>query len=147
MLDRETQDALTLGSTSFSAKANAYSPYSNFPVGAALLCSDGTIVKGASIDNASYSETICAERTAVVKAVSEGIRSFAALAVVSNIPHISPCGLCRQVIVEFCAPEMPVLLVTGDYLTSTGELKETTVGELFPEHDNYLGLQVASDFK
>ncbi|KAJ7042886.1 cytidine deaminase-like protein, partial [Mycena alexandri] len=113
MLSQEMQERLV--EAAFAAKANAYSPYSTFPVGAAVLCSDGRIVKGASIDNASYSETICAERTAIVKAVSEGTRSFAALAVVANVPHISPCGLCRQVIVEFCAPEMLVLLIPGDY--------------------------------
>ncbi|KAJ6554536.1 cytidine deaminase [Mycena capillaripes] len=122
----------------FEAKKNSYSRYSKFPVGAALLCSDGTIVKGASIENINYADTICAERTAIVKAVSEGIKSFAALAVVANVPHISPCGMCRQVIGEFCAPEMPVLLIPGDYLGSdspggeVGKLKETTFGELFP---------------
>ncbi|KAJ7146135.1 cytidine deaminase-like protein [Mycena epipterygia] len=122
------------------AKENAYSPYSKFPVGAALLTSDGTIFKGASIDNISYSATICAERTAIVKAVSEGSKSFSALAIVANVPAISPCGLCRQVIGEFCAPDMPVLLIPGGLSSSLREeeligLKETTVGELFPNND------------
>ncbi|KIM39569.1 hypothetical protein M413DRAFT_415552 [Hebeloma cylindrosporum] len=85
------------------AKEGAYSPHSQFPVGAALLTAEGRIIKGASIDNASYGETICAERTAMVKAVSEGVRSFIGLAVVSNVKSIiSPCGICRQFLREFC---------------------------------------------
>ncbi|EDR00366.1 uncharacterized protein LACBIDRAFT_154465, partial [Laccaria bicolor S238N-H82] len=95
------------------AKEGAYSPYSKFPVGAALLTREGTIVKGASIDNASYGETICAERTAIVKAVVsyDGVQEFIGLAVVANINSpIPPCGICRQVIREFCALDMPILL-------------------------------------
>ncbi|KAJ7222383.1 cytidine deaminase [Mycena pura] len=138
MLSQKIRNALV--EAALQGKTHAYAPYSNFPVGAALLCGDGTIVTGASIDNASWSLTICAERTALVKAVSEGIRSFTALAVVANVPHISPCGLCRQVIVEFCAPEMPVLLIPGDCgsncpLDEDDGLKETTVGALFPDND------------
>ncbi|KAK7055462.1 cytidine deaminase [Favolaschia claudopus] len=129
--ERQTMD---LVEAAFLGKQHAYSPYSNFPVGAALLCGNGTIVTGASIDNMSYGATICAERTAIVKAVSDGMKSFVALAIVANVEHISPCGLCRQVIAEFCAPEMPVLLVPGDYSEErNGGLKVTTVGELLPE--------------
>ncbi|KAF8886318.1 cytidine deaminase-like protein [Infundibulicybe gibba] len=73
----------------FEAKENTYSPYSKFPVGAALLAADGTIIKGANIENASYGGTVCAERTAVVKAVSDGIRSFIGLAVVTCAPKIT----------------------------------------------------------
>ncbi|KAJ7730689.1 cytidine deaminase [Mycena maculata] len=122
-----------LATAAIEAKGNAYSRYSNFPVGAALLAHDGTVIKGASIDNASYGATICAERTAIVKAVSDGFKSFAALAIVANVPRISPCGMCRQVIAEFCAPDMPVLLVPGDYPKEGSEVKETTFGELFPQ--------------
>ncbi|KAJ6463496.1 cytidine deaminase-like protein [Mycena sanguinolenta] len=147
-LSLSAQNKNELVRAAFEAKQFAYSPYSRFPVGAALLCRDGTIVKGASIDNMCYTETICAERTAIVKAVSEGITSFAALAIVANVQHISPCGLCRQVIVEFCALEMPIILIPGNYETESnltrddgvvGELKETTVRELFPDHDMALG--------
>ncbi|KIK70447.1 hypothetical protein GYMLUDRAFT_32463 [Collybiopsis luxurians FD-317 M1] len=121
----------------FEAKEFSYSPYSKFRVGAALLASDGTIIKGANIENASYGGTICAERTAIVKAASEGKRSFAALAVVTDVKSaISPCGLCRQVIREFCAQNMPILLVPADYPqpdSEKGGIKETSIGELLPD--------------
>ncbi|KIK05236.1 hypothetical protein K443DRAFT_368194 [Laccaria amethystina LaAM-08-1] len=113
-LTTEQRTKLILGA--LEAKERAYSPYSKFPVGAALLTRGGTIVKGASIDNASYGETICAERTAIVKAVSDGVQEFIGLAVVANINSpIPPCGICRQVIREFCALDMPILLVPGNY--------------------------------
>ncbi|GAW06615.1 cytidine deaminase [Lentinula edodes] len=119
----------------------SYSPYSKFRVGAALLASDGTIIKGANIENASYGGTICAERTAIVKSASEGKRSFAALAVVTDVKSaISPCGLCRQVIREFCAQDMPILLVPADYPQfnkDSGDaekgVKQTSIGELLPD--------------
>ncbi|KAK0432630.1 cytidine deaminase-like protein [Armillaria borealis] len=115
----------------FEAKDKAYSPYSHFPVGAALLALDGAIIRGCSVDNASYADTICAERVAIVKAVSDGITNFRGLAVTSNLfSAISPCGLCRQVLHEFCGPDMPILLVPGDYPSS--DVKETTLGRLFP---------------
>ncbi|KDR80984.1 hypothetical protein GALMADRAFT_241581 [Galerina marginata CBS 339.88] len=130
----------------FEAKKGSYSPYSKFPVGAALLSSDGSIIKGANIENASYGGTICAERTAIVKAASEGIRSFIGLAVVTNVNSaISPCGICRQVIREFCSLDMPILLVPGDYPQklevgqeqkpgyTEGGVKETTLGDLLPD--------------
>ncbi|KAJ7212231.1 cytidine deaminase, partial [Mycena pura] len=118
-----------------AAKKNTYSPYSKFPVGAALLAADGTIFKGANIENASYGGTICAERTAIVKAVSEGTKSFIALAVVTDVAApISPCGMCRQVIREFCAPDMPILLVPADYEPGVKDgVKETSISELLPD--------------
>ncbi|THH08434.1 hypothetical protein EW145_g2720 [Phellinidium pouzarii] len=136
------------------AREFAYNPYSRFRVGAALLSTSGDIIKGASIDNASYvcpeyrrrtdkdcsGGSICAERTAIVKAVSEGIREFTALAVTSDLTKaIPPCGLCRQVIREFCALDMPILLIPGNYLdTSIDEsekaiIKIRTVDELLPD--------------
>ncbi len=110
------------------AMENAYVPYSKFPVGAALLTADGEVVEGCNIENSAFSMTNCAERTAFFKAISEGTRSFAALAVTGNTEGpISPCGACRQVISEFCPSDMPV------YLTNTtGGILETTVGELLP---------------
>ncbi|WJY28498.1 MULTISPECIES: cytidine deaminase [Sporosarcina] len=110
------------------AMENAYVPYSKFPVGAALLTADGDIIEGCNIENSAYSMANCAERTAFFKAISEGTRSFAALAVTGNTEGpISPCGACRQVIAEFCPSDMPVFLTN-----TTGSILETTVGGLLP---------------
>ncbi|MGK7377802.1 cytidine deaminase [Planococcus sp. 1R117A] len=111
-----------------TARERAYVPYSKFKVGAALLTADGKVYHGCNIENAGYSMTNCAERTAMFKAVSEGDRKFTALAVVAETKGpVSPCGACRQVIAEFCAPDMPV------YLTNlNGDVQETTVSELLP---------------
>lgn len=88
----------------------SYSPYSNFKVGAALLCSDGTVFSGCNVENVSYGASNCAERTAVFKAVSEGHRSFEAIAIVSSSGDFTPpCGICRQVLSEF-SPSMTVVL-------------------------------------
>ncbi|MDI3547709.1 MAG: cytidine deaminase [Halanaerobiales bacterium] len=109
------------------ARKKAYTPYSHFPVGAALLTKEGKVFTGANIENASFSLTNCAERTAIFKAVSEGYRQFEALAVVADSERpISPCGACRQVINEF-AEDMPVIMTNlkGDVL----ELKSS---ELLP---------------
>ncbi|WP_216830048.1 cytidine deaminase [Alkalihalobacterium elongatum] len=111
-----------------SAREKAYVPYSKFPVGAALLTKDGQVFKGCNIENASYGLTNCAERTAVFKAVSEGVHSFSAIAIVADTERpVPPCGACRQVLTEFCSAEMPV------YLTNLkGNVQEITVGELLP---------------
>ncbi|KAA0957767.1 cytidine deaminase [Planococcus sp. ANT_H30] len=110
------------------ARGNAYVPYSKFPVGAALLTAEGKVYLGCNIENAGYSLTNCAERTAVFKAVSEGDKSFVALAVSADTSGpVSPCGACRQVLAEFCPPDMPV------YLTNLkGDVQETTISELLP---------------
>jgi cytidine deaminase len=101
------------------AREFAYAPYSDFRVGAALLCKNGKVYTGCNIENASYSPTNCAERTAFFKAVSEGERDFRAIAIVGNmkdaVPDIkefvSPCGVCRQVMAEFCNPgEFKIIL-------------------------------------
>jgi len=116
------------------AKEHSYSPYSKFRVGAALLTTDGQIIKGANVENSAYGPSICAERTAIVKAVSEGIRSFVALAVNTDVAQpLAPCGLCRQVIREFCALEMPILLVPAEHESEhVGDVVEKTVAELLP---------------
>ncbi len=97
------------------AAENAYAPYSHFTVGAALLCKDGKVYTGCNIENASYSPTNCAERTAFFKAVSEGERDFTAIAVVGGkdcnfTDYCSPCGVCRQVMAEFCSESFRVIL-------------------------------------
>ncbi|KAF1301648.1 cytidine deaminase [Enterococcus sp. JM9B] len=106
----------------------AYVPYSHFPVGACLVTKEGKTYQGINIENASFGLTNCAERTAFFKAVSEGEKEFSHLVVAGHTPHpISPCGACRQVMAEFCDPEMPVTLVGDD-----GATKETTVRGLLP---------------
>ena len=121
-------DVEQLLNESKKAREKAYVPYSKFPVGAALLTDDGTIYHGCNIENSAYSMTNCAERTAFFKAVSDGVRTFKALAVVGDTQGpISPCGACRQVIAEFCDGAMPV------YLTNlNGDVEETTVAKLLP---------------
>ncbi|MBQ2830587.1 MAG: cytidine deaminase [Oscillospiraceae bacterium] len=92
-----------------SMMERAYVPYSHFPVGAALECSDGTVFTGCNVENAAYGACICAERTAVVKAVSEGHRDFVRIAVAGGSDDFCyPCGTCRQVLYEF-APDMDVI--------------------------------------
>ena len=101
------------------AREKAYAPYSGFMVGAALQCADGTVYTGCNIENASYSPTNCAERTAFFKAVSEGERSFVAIAIVGGPENTvsglcSPCGVCRQVMAEFCDKNFEVILGTPE---------------------------------
>ena len=94
----------------YEAQSRSYSPYSGFATGAALEADNGRIFLGCNIENAAYSPTNCAERTAFFKAVSEGVRSFSRIAIVGNYPgregdYCDPCGVCRQVMAEFCNPE------------------------------------------
>lgn len=106
------------------AAENAYSPYSGFKVGAALLCDDGRVFTGCNIENASYSVTNCAERTALFKAVSEGARTFCAIAVVGGKDGdygavCTPCGVCRQALSEFCDPaSFKVYMLNGGKVVS-----------------------------
>lgn len=103
---------LSLVRAAKDATRHAYIPYSHYPVGAALRASDGKVFSGCNVENASYPVTICAERVALVKAVSEGYRAFDAIAVVT--PNAgSPCGMCRQMLYEF-APTMRVILADSD---------------------------------
>ena len=114
------------------ARENAYSPYSQFCVGAALLCDDGSIYTGTNIENASYSATVCAERVAIFKAVSEGKRDFSAIALcgAEKGKEISgrcfPCGVCRQVLSEFCKEDLKIYIVTEN------EIFEYTLSQLLP---------------
>jgi cytidine deaminase len=111
------------------AARNAYAPYSKFRVGAALLADDGTVFSGCNVENRSFGLTVCAERTAVAKAVSEGRRSFTALAIAaldSAVP-VGPCGACRQVLSEFMPPQAPVR-----FGGNSPERVDSTVGRLIP---------------
>jgi cytidine deaminase len=107
----------------------SYSPYSAFPVGAALLCGDGSVVTGANVENRSFGLTNCAERSALFAAVSQGKRGFQAIAVActsSGVP-VPPCGACRQALSELCPPDMPVYYAGRD-----GRHVATTIGALLP---------------
>ena len=116
------------------ARKQSYSPYSGFAVGAALLCEDGTVFHGCNIENAAYSATNCAERTAIFRAVSEGNMRFRAIAIVGGPKESKPgdfcppCGVCRQVMTEFCDPEtFRIVLMNG-----AGEIREYLLKELLP---------------
>ena len=106
-------DDRTLMETAVQAREYSYSPYSNFRVGAALLCADGSVYTGCNMENAAFTPGICAERTAIYKAVSEGKRTFLAIAIAGGpaaagsgeLFLTAPCGVCRQVMREFCDPE------------------------------------------
>ena len=108
------------------ARKRAYSPYSHYKVGAALLGKSGKVYLGCNVENASYGHTVCAERTAVLKAVSEGEREFEAIAVVTRNGG-SPCGACRQVMAEF-APELTIYIADKN-----GEYRTTTMSKLLPD--------------
>jgi cytidine deaminase len=111
------------------AAKRSYSPYSLFPVGAALLCPDGEIITGTNVENRSYGLTMCAERSAISTAAAKGKREFTAIAVfcpAADYP-VPPCGACRQVLSEFCPSDMPVLFAGKD-----GKAVKMSLGELFP---------------
>ena len=111
------------------ARKNAYVPYSNYAVGAAIMTDDGRVFTGVNVENASYGGTICAERTAVFKAVSEGARRIIAIAVCTE-NGVAPCGLCRQVLAEFAVPEQDPLVWMAD---EQGNIRETTLFALLPD--------------
>lgn len=116
------------------ARAYAYAPYSGFLVGAALLDEQGQMHTGCNIENAAYTPSVCAERTALFSAVAKGIITFRALAVVGarqgeNPGYVTPCGVCRQVLSEFCPPDMPVIAAESDRA-----YRIYTLGQLLPHH-------------
>ena len=111
---------------------HSYAPYSNFKVGAAIECADGTIFSGCNIENASFSATICAERVAITKAISEGYKDFIRIVITSESEQFCPpCGSCLQVISEFVDDDFEIIM-----LNSAGEYKTTTLGELLPYRFN-----------
>ena len=127
-------EAMLVKKAEEAAKA-AYAPYSGFMVGAALLCKNGSVYTGCNIENAAYSPSNCAERTAVFKAVSEGVREFEAVAVTGAFASNSnksqytvPCGVCLQVLAEFCNPDEFTVIAAN----SAGEYKKYLLRELLP---------------
>lgn len=126
-------DKKKLCSLAIEAMKTSYSPYSGYKVGAALLCENGKVFTGCNIENAAYSPTVCAERTAIFKAVSEGERKFSMIAVAGGKDGViqgafPPCGVCRQVMAEFCKADFKIITVTGEE-----SFKEYTLKELLPE--------------
>lgn len=106
----------------------AYVPYSEFPVGCALVTKSGKVYQGCNIENAAYPVSCCAERVAIFKAVSEGEKDFDQLAVIANTDRpVAPCGSCRQVMAEFFSADTPIYMGNR-----TGEIEETTIGNLLP---------------
>ena len=108
-------------------RERAYAPYSNFKVGAALLCADGTVFTGVNIESATYTPSVCAERTAFFKAISEGYTDFVKIAVTCDKEYCSPCGVCRQVMVEH-APDLEIL-----HGNPQGTFKRMSIKDLLPE--------------
>lgn len=130
MTEQQIQDLIT---AALAARGTAYAPYSHYTVGAALLVENGDLYCGCNIENASYGATNCAERTAFSKAVSEGWRRFTAIAIAGGmeghepVDYAYPCGICRQVMQEFCGPDFRIYVVKNkeDY-------REYTLSELLP---------------
>ncbi len=128
-------DDATLVKLAFEGREHAYAPYSHWTVGAALLCEDGSVYQGCNVENAAYGPSNCAERTAFFRAAYEGQRHFEAIAIVGGPQgqeapeYCAPCGVCRQVMQEFCNPES-FRIVLG---RSDGSRKVYLLKELFPE--------------
>ncbi|MBR3835230.1 MAG: cytidine deaminase [Clostridia bacterium] len=124
-------DKRELTAFALEARENSYSPYSSFKVGAALLAENGKVYCGCNIENAAYSPTNCAERTAFFTAIADGARGFEAIAVVGGKDEIDsfclPCGMCRQVMSEFCDKNFRIYTYDGE------EIRTYTLGELLPE--------------
>ena len=127
-------DDKALVHAALQARKFSYSPYSHFQVGAALLCGNGEIITGCNIENAAYTPTICAERTAFFRAVSQGIYDFLTIAIVGGkedaetLEFCAPCGVCRQVMMELCNPETFRILLAK----SENEYQEFTLNQLLP---------------
>ncbi|PVV04074.1 hypothetical protein BB560_001433 [Smittium megazygosporum] len=120
-------DNQTLAKKSLEARDKSYSPYSHFRVGAALLTTDGRLYLGANVENAAYSPCICAERSAFICALMDGVSSFSKIAVAADVDdYVTPCGVCRQFMREF-SKDLPILLVKPN-----GEFRESSLAELLP---------------
>nr|MBQ8252930.1 cytidine deaminase [Lachnospiraceae bacterium] len=130
----QKEQIVTLIKRAKAAREFSYSPYSGYMVGAALLTAEGDIYTGCNIENAAYGPSNCAERTAIFKAVSEGKKEFTAIAIVggkkdSDGDYAAPCGVCRQVMMEFCDPQNMQVIVAK----SPEEYKVFTLSQLMPE--------------
>ena len=132
--DALTKDQIReLAVKSLAGIKNSYAPYSHFHVSAVLLCGNGAVYTGNNIENAAYTPSVCAERCAFFKAVSEGERDFTAIALCGGLngvvkDYCAPCGVCRQVMAEFCDPEtFRIVLMNGD-----GEIRDYLLKELLP---------------
>lgn len=125
--DAPSIDAAQLVDAAIAAQRRAYAPYSRYPVGAAVLADDGRVHTGCNVENAVYPLTMCAERVAILKAISEGARHILAVAV-ATANGGTPCGSCRQVMQEFGAPDMPVFIARTD-----GSYRQRTLEALLPE--------------
>ena len=124
-MEKRIADELLLSAK--EAKKRAYSPYSGFSVGAALLSEEGKVYLGCNIENASFTPTCCAERVAFFSAIAEGVKHFTAIAVVGDTAPCMPCGVCRQVMSEFCSEDFEIIC-EGEM----GEAVTLTLGELLP---------------
>lgn len=127
-------DRKALIQTAIDGLKDSYVPYSHFHVSAALLCKDGSVYRGVNIENAAYTPTVCAERVAFFKAVSEGKREFEAIVVCGGMDgkikdYCTPCGVCRQVMREFCEPDQFQVIVAK----SPEDYREFTLAQLLPE--------------
>lgn len=132
--DQVLIDEARLIELAVEARKRAYCPYSNFPVGAALLAKDGRIFTGCNVENASYGLTMCAERVALFKAVSEGARGFLAIAIACGEGPCAPCGACRQVLHEL-APGLEVIMTDGEGKTvRRGKLADLLPQAFTPSH-------------
>ena len=122
--------AAALVAAAREAAANAHCPYSRYRVGAALVAADGRVFRGCNVENASYGLTLCAERNAIATAVAEGCREFRALAIAGGTPDAPalPCGACRQVMAEFCGPDVPVVVAA----LADGEPATYRLADLLP---------------
>lgn len=132
-------DCEKLFNEAIKARKNSYSPYSEYKVGAALLCDDNSVYLGCNIENAAYTPTVCAERVVFFKAVSEGKRHFKAIAIAGgkeNVESCTPCGVCRQVMAEFCDSKKFEIIFLQD-----GELKSLTLNEFLPMSFSPLNLE------
>lgn len=131
--DLTQEQVRELGVKALAGLKNSYAPYSHFHVSAVLLCADGKVYTGNNIENAAYTPSVCAERCALFKAVSEGERDFTAIALCGGLngmvkDYCAPCGVCRQVMREFCRPDFKIIMVKSEE-----EWKEYTLEQLLPE--------------
>jgi len=151
--EADQYDPHQLCELAIAARRHAYSPYSDFAVGAALLCEDGTVASGCNVENGVLGLSLCAERVAICQAIARGQQSFRAIAVAAS-PLASPCGPCRQFLAEFCE-DLEIIAVDAESyanqaspageLTRSGEIQQWRLSELLPRRFRYAGKERSSD--